>query len=62
MKYTQPAGRLLALLAVMTCAMTAMAQSGAYVTSAASLNAISSASPSDDAQAGALLTIRKRVD
>jgi len=62
MKYTQPAGRLLALLAALACAMPAMAQSGAYVTSGASLNAISSASTSDDAQAGALLTIRKRVD
>jgi Ca-activated chloride channel homolog len=66
MKYTHPTCRLLALLAAFALACTspflALAQSDADATSTASLSAYNSASASDDPQAGALLTIHKRVD
>jgi VWFA-related protein len=64
MKYTRPISRPLALLAVLTVAIPAFAQSSAYVSGAATLNAYDSAiaSAADDPQAGAMLTIHKRVD
>ncbi len=71
-KYTPPAGRILALVAALALACPAFAQSDSYSTSYASSVARSTAygsasasspdSPSDDPQAGALLTIRTRVD
>jgi len=64
MKYTHPTCRLLALFASFALAyvfsLPALAQSDAYVTSTASLSAYPT--PDDDPQAGALLTIHKRVD
>ena len=64
MKYTHPTCRLLALFASFALAcvfsLPALAQSDAYVTSTASLSAYPTSD--DDPQAGALLTIHKRVD
>lgn len=69
MKYTHPISRLLGLLAVLAVAvpMSAVpmfAQSAAYVSNAANLNSFNSAAVTDpdDPQAGAMLTIHKRVD
>ncbi|MGA8622885.1 MAG: VWA domain-containing protein [Candidatus Sulfotelmatobacter sp.] len=69
MKYTNPVCRLLALLAALACTLPALGQSEAYASGSARLNdyGVAStsedpASTSDDPQAGALLTIHKRVD
>jgi Ca-activated chloride channel homolog len=69
MKYTHPISRLLALLAVLAVAVSMFAvpmsaQSAAYVSNAAHLNTLNSAAVTDpdDPQAGAMLTIHKRVD
>jgi VWFA-related protein len=70
MKYMRSISRILALLAVWAVAVPGFAQSAAYVSSATSVNAYDSAAPSipplpadaDDPQAGAMLTIHKRVD
>src|SRR6202790_581774 len=64
MKYTNSVARPLALLAVLALAAPMFAQSAAYVSSPATLNTFNSASASDadDPQAGAMLTIHKRVD
>src|SRR5229473_6317424 len=61
MKYTHPIFCLLALLAALACATPAFAQAQAYASTAATLNDYSAANP-DDPQAGAMLTIHKRVD
>ena len=60
MKYTNPIFRLLALLAALGCTAPAFAQAQAYASTAATLG--SYAATTDDPQAGALLTIHKRVD
>ena len=67
MKYMRSISRVLALLAVWAVAAPGFAQSSAYVSSAANVNAYDSAAASipseaDDPQAGAMLTIHKRVD
>jgi VWFA-related protein len=64
MKYMGSSCRLLALLAVFALAMPGFAQSSGYMSSAASVNAYepAAASDADDPQAGAMLTIHKRVD
>lgn len=64
MNYTNSMVRLLALLTVLAMAVPMFAQSAAYVSSAATLNTFNSAATSDadDPQAGAMLTIHKRVD
>lgn len=69
MKYTHPIWRLLALLAALAWTTPALAQSEAYARGAAHLNdygvastANDPASTYDDPQAGAMLTIHKRVD
>jgi VWFA-related protein len=63
MKYTRSAGRLLALLAALALASSAFAQSDPYANAYAyaSNSSYASASTSDDPQAGAMLTIHKRV-
>ena len=71
-KYTHPLFSVLALAAAMACATPALAQSEDYASRTASLNdyavastsdtSSSEPSSSDDPQAGALLTIHKRVD
>ena len=63
MKYTRSAGRLLALLAALALASSAFAQSDPYANAYAyaSNSSYASASNSDDPQAGAMLTIHKRV-
>jgi len=61
MKYTHPIFRLLALLAALAFATPALAQAQAYASTAPTLNDYSAANP-DDPQAGAMLTIHKRVD
>ncbi len=65
--YTHPIrGRLAlavsALLTALACSTPAFAQSAAYASSAAALGGYASSSSADDPQAGALLTIHKRVD
>jgi Ca-activated chloride channel family protein len=67
MKYTPSAGRILALVAALALSCPAYAQSGSYPTSYTS--SLASSSPyagssvsDDDPQAGAMLTIHKRVD
>ncbi|HTU42777.1 MAG TPA: VWA domain-containing protein [Candidatus Aquilonibacter sp.] len=60
MKYIQPVGRNLALMAGLCCAIPALGQS-AYVSNAPNLNEYSATSTSDP-QSGSLLTIHKRVD
>ena len=65
MKYTHRISCLLALLAALTCTTPAFAQTAAYVSSAAAgLNTFdpAAAPAADDPQAGAMLTIHKRVD
>ena len=63
MKYTRFAGRLLALVAALALASSAFAQSDPYANAYAyaSNSSYASASTSDDPQAGAMLTIHKRV-
>ncbi|MCU1303871.1 MAG: hypothetical protein JWQ87_4155 [Candidatus Sulfotelmatobacter sp.] len=60
MKYTYSICRLMALLATLAVAAAAFGQSAAYVSSAAPLNSYDASA--DDPQAGAMLTIHKRVD
>jgi VWFA-related protein len=66
MKYTRGSGLICALLAAFSLSCTAAAQtdsySDAYASSGAPAVAAADVSPADDAQTGALLTIRKRVD
>src|SRR5882757_11372116 len=61
MKYTHLVFCLLALLGALACAAPAFAQTQAYASTAATLSDYSAANP-DDPQAGAVLTIRQRVD
>jgi Ca-activated chloride channel homolog len=63
MKYIQSVWRVAALVAAFACAIPAFTQS-AYVNGTPNLNdySVASNSPSDDPQAGSLLTIHKRVD
>src|ERR1700686_2084633 len=60
MKYTHPIGWLLALVATLAMGSPVPAQAAAYVTTPPSFN--NSESSADDPQAGAMLTIHKRVD
>jgi Ca-activated chloride channel family protein len=66
MNYTRSASRFLALVAVLALAVPVLAQSDpyadAYASSAAGSSPYASPAPSDDPQAGAMLTIHKRVD
>jgi Ca-activated chloride channel homolog len=60
MKYTHPIGWLLALVAALVMGAPVFAQTAAYVTTPPGFN--NSDSAADDPQAGAMLTIHKRVD
>jgi len=61
MKYTHLVFCLLALLGALACTAPAFAQAQAYASTAATLSDYSAVN-SDDPQAGAMLTIHKRVD
>jgi Ca-activated chloride channel family protein len=61
-KYTQPIFRLLALQAALLLALPAFSQTSAYLNPAALPSSYDANASSDDPQAGALLTIHKRVD
>ena len=66
MNYTRSASRFLALVAALALAIPVLAQSepyaDAYASSTAGSSPYASPAPSDDPQAGAMLTIHKRVD
>lgn len=64
MKYTRLISRVMALVAACALAAPAYAQSSSYVNTAANVSAYdpAAASDPDDPQAGAMLTIHKRVD
>jgi len=66
MNYTRSASRLLALVAALALAVPVLAQSDpyadAYASSAAGSSPYASPAPSDDPQAGGMLTIHKHVD
>ena len=66
MNYTRSASRILALVAALALAVPVLAQSDpyadAYASSAAGSSTYASPVPTDDPQAGGMLTIHKRVD
>jgi Ca-activated chloride channel homolog len=66
MNYTRSASRILALVAALALAVPVLAQSDpyadAYASSAAGSSPYASPAPTDDPQAGGMLTIHKRVD
>jgi Ca-activated chloride channel family protein len=61
-KYTQSISRLLALIGALVLAVPAFAQTSAYLNPAALPSTYDTTTAPDDPQAGALLTIHKRVD
>src|SRR5580698_10652057 len=61
-KYTQPILRLLALPVALALAFPAFSQTSAYLNPTALPSTYDANASSDDPQAGALLTIHKRVD